>query len=337
MAIGAGALQSNTTATSNVAIGSGSLGFFSIAGNGLNTAIGTNILPLLGSGSFASINSISQNTIIGGNSGQSMVSGSRNTVIGANAMQSANNTERNTGLGRGVFSATGTGIGSGSKYNSAFGHNSMFAFVSGSNNLVAHGGSVNGDGLTYGSNNIVIGPDALVPATGNTMTILGRNLTLAQMGGNGASGSVVVSDGAGNIAFSKYGSTGSFTIPSNTLITGSLSITGSVYITGSVQGNVNSLSIASNTASLNLANGNFFTLQLVSGSNTFINPSNIVPGQTINLLLSTTGSATVTFASSVKQPYNYNYTATSTTGNDILTLLSFDTSSIYLASIKDLR
>ena len=94
-------------------------------------------------------------------------------------------------------------------------------------------------------------------------------------------------------------------------ITGSLIISGSVNITGSVQGNVNSLSISSNTASLNLNDGNFFTLQLVSGSNTRIEPSNIKPGQTVNVLLSTTGSATVSFPSTVLQvsvpPVEFTY------------------------------
>ena len=119
-------------------------------------------------------------------------------------------------------------------------------------------------------------------------------------------------------------------------ITGSLVVSGSVYITGSVQGNVNSLSIASNTASLNLANGNFYTLQLVSGSNTRIEPSNIAQGQTVNILLSTTGSATVSFPTSVLQVSGSSYVPTTTTSKDIITLVSFDSSSLYLANVKNL-
>ena len=119
-------------------------------------------------------------------------------------------------------------------------------------------------------------------------------------------------------------------------ITGSLNITGSVGITGSVQGNVNSLSIASTTASLNLNNGNFFTLQLVSGSATHILPSNIKQGQTINILLSTTGSGTVSFPTTVKQVSGSAYVPTTTTSKDIITLISFDSSSLYLANVKNL-
>ena len=87
---------------------------------------------------------------------------------------------------------------------------------------------------------------------------------------------------------------------------------------------------------MNLNNGNFFTLQLVSGSNTFINPSNIKAGQTVNILLSTTGSATVSFPSSVLQVSGSSYVPTTTTGKDVITLVSFDSTNLYLANVKNL-
>ena len=111
---------------------------------------------------------------------------------------------------------------------------------------------------------------------------------------------------------------------------------GSVIITGSVQGNVNALSIASQTASLNLNDGNFFTLQLVSGSVTHINPTNIKPGQTINILLNTTGSGTVSFPSSVRQVSGSAYVPSTGTTTDILTMVSFNSSSINLVNVKNL-
>jgi hypothetical protein len=118
--------------------------------------------------------------------------------------------------------------------------------------------------------------------------------------------------------------------------TGSAVITGSLSITGSVNGSVGALSISSNTASLNLSNGDFFTLQLVSGSNTRIEPSNIKAGQTVNILLSTTGSATVSFPTSVKQISGSSYIPTTTTSKDVITLVSFDSSTLYLANVKNL-
>jgi hypothetical protein len=119
-------------------------------------------------------------------------------------------------------------------------------------------------------------------------------------------------------------------------ITGSLTVSGSIIQTGSVQGNIVPLTITSNTASLDLSQGSSYTLQLVSGSNTFINPTNIRPGYTINLLVNTVGSATVTFPGSVKQPFGLAYTPTTSTGKDILTLATFDSSSVYLASVKNM-
>ena len=130
--------------------------------------------------------------------------------------------------------------------------------------------------------------------------------------------------------------------PSTPIATGSFAITGSntfngaQTITGSVNGNVTALSISSNTASLDLNNGNFFTLQLVSGSNTFINPSNIKPGQTVNILISTTGSATVSFPATVDQASGSAYVPTTSTGKDIITLVSFDSTNLYLANVKNL-
>jgi len=118
--------------------------------------------------------------------------------------------------------------------------------------------------------------------------------------------------------------------------TGSVVFTGNQVITGSARGNITPLTISSNTASVDLSTGNFFTLQLVSGSNTYINPSNILPGQTSILAVSTTGSATVSFPSSVKQPSGSAYVPTTTTGVDILTLASINSTTLYIVAVKNL-
>jgi hypothetical protein len=150
------------------------------------------------------------------------------------------------------------------------------------------------------------------------------------------SGGGVISGKSNNIGIGTLTPNAKLDVNGNTIISGSLTVTGSVVITGSVVGNTTALTISSNTASLNLNDGNFFTLQLVSGSNTFINPSNIKSGQTINILLSTTGSATVSFPSTIKQTSGSLYIPTTTTGTDIVTMISFDTASLYLANVKNL-
>jgi hypothetical protein len=58
-----------------------------------------------------------------------------------------------------------------------------------------------------------------------------------------------------------------------------------VTLTGSLRGQVSALSISGNTASVNLSTNNFFTLALVNGAGTNINPTNINPGQTVNILV----------------------------------------------------
>ena len=130
--------------------------------------------------------------------------------------------------------------------------------------------------------------------------------------------------------------TASYYNTSNLATTASNNFNGSQVFTGSIQGNVSALTVASNTAPINLATGNFFTLQLVSGSNIFINPSNITPGQTATILVSTTGSGTVSFPSTVKQPSGSSYTPTTSTSKDVLTFLSYDTTTLYVASVKNL-
>jgi hypothetical protein len=124
--------------------------------------------------------------------------------------------------------------------------------------------------------------------------------------------------------------------PDDYATTGSNTFIGNQTITGSVQGNVNNLTVSSNTASLNLNDGNFFELQLTVSSDIRIEPSNIKPGQTVNIKLNTTGSGTVSFPSSVKQISGSAYVPSTGTTTDIITLVSFDSSDLFLANVKNL-
>lgn len=128
---------------------------------------------------------------------------------------------------------------------------------------------------------------------------------------------------------------GVFSGNSSLQVFGSSSFTGSVFTSASVNGVVNPLTISSQTASLDFSKGNFFTVQLVSGSSTHINPTNVVAGQTISVRLNTTGSGTVTFASSIKQASGSSYVPTTTTGVDVITMVTFDTSDIYISNLKN--
>jgi hypothetical protein len=115
-------------------------------------------------------------------------------------------------------------------------------------------------------------------------------------------------------------------------------ILSNTVITGSLVGNVGSISISSNTASMNLSTANFFTLQLVSGSVPLLNPTNISAGQTINLQVKQAASVGVgglKLPSIVYQATGSVYAPTAVLGAvDILTFISFDTGSLYLSAIK---
>jgi hypothetical protein len=128
----------------------------------------------------------------------------------------------------------------------------------------------------------------------------------------------------GNLS-SSFATTGS-----NTFI-GTETITGSVIITGSAYGNIVALSIASNTASIDMRRGNFFTLTLASSATTRLEATNIRPGETANLLITqpaTSGSLVLGSMFKTSTIYPYQVSATGST-RELVSLVSFDTASIY--------
>ena len=120
---------------------------------------------------------------------------------------------------------------------------------------------------------------------------------------------------------------------------GDAQISGSLGITGSFRGFVNSISIASSTASIDMNQGNFFTLSLPSSGTTHITATNIKAGQTINLKVVQNGTTatTVAFSPNIKFAGGYDYTATPNTGAvDLLSFVTFDTTEILATSVKNL-
>jgi hypothetical protein len=119
--------------------------------------------------------------------------------------------------------------------------------------------------------------------------------------------------------------------------TGSAQITGSVEITGSVSSQPVTITVASNTASIDMSRGDFFLVNLGASANTFFNVSNFRPGETSNILVTTNTASTASFSSNIRQVSGSSYVPTTTSGSkDILTLISFTTTEAYLASVKNL-
>jgi hypothetical protein len=123
-------------------------------------------------------------------------------------------------------------------------------------------------------------------------------------------------------------------------VSGSTSITGSLSVSGSINNSVNTLTITSNTASIDASVGNTFVLNLVSGSNTRLQVSNVKSGQTLNLLVSQSNpfGGTLTLAENLLEPSGSEYSASQVNGaQDILTLASFvRTDVMYVANINNL-
>jgi hypothetical protein len=142
----------------------------------------------------------------------------------------------------------------------------------------------------------------------------------------------------GNLTGS-YATTGSNTFNGNNTFVGTQRITGSLTITGSAYGNVSTLTIASNTASVDLSRGNFFTLTLASSTTTRLVATNIRPGETVSLLITQPSpSGSLTLGSMFKTAANYPYQVT-TSGSavDLVSLVSFDGTNVYLIGANKLQ
>jgi hypothetical protein len=120
--------------------------------------------------------------------------------------------------------------------------------------------------------------------------------------------------------------------------TNQVSIASGLNFTGSANGSVSTLSISSQTSSLNMSTGNFFDLTLASGSNTFLNVTNLNAGETTNVrvIQPVTGYGTLTFSSNVSQVIGQPYVATAQSGStDVISLISFDNSEVYLTKLRN--
>jgi hypothetical protein len=109
------------------------------------------------------------------------------------------------------------------------------------------------------------------------------------------------------------------------------------FITGSINGNVQSIGINSSTASFNLDTGNFFVVPfLAAGNDVRFEFSGVKPGQTVNVKVIPQSNNTVSFGPNVQQPSGSSYVPTATSGSvDILTLVSFDSSTLQLVGSKN--
>jgi hypothetical protein len=162
---------------------------------------------------------------------------------------------------------------------------------------------------------------------------------------------VVFAVGTGNTGTRKTGfliDSGSNTFVEGTLnVSGSTTMTGSLILsssnaieliviggsefTGSVYGNVVSMSINSNTASMDFSLGNYFELS-ASVSPIRVEVTNLKGGTTKTLALNGVTSSTIVWSSNVLQPSGSAYTASVSGSNDILSFVAFNSNLVNVVS-----
>jgi hypothetical protein len=178
--------------------------------------------------------------------------------------------------------------------------------------------------FTSGSN--ILGDEANI----DTQTLIGRVIVSGSLEVTGSSRIPTL---IGNTNLS-----GTLDITGPLKVTGSLNVTGSMIYSGSVRGAVVSMSVSSNTASMDCSLGNFFSLSLPTGSTIRLVPSNINPGETISLKLSQPFGipGILIFNNNIGFPSASYFAPSAVSGAvDILTFISFDSSSLYAVGVKN--
>jgi hypothetical protein len=121
--------------------------------------------------------------------------------------------------------------------------------------------------------------------------------------------------------------------------TGSNIFVGNQVFSGSMRGVVVPLTITSLTASIDCSLGNFFSLALPGGGvNTRLVATNIQPGETINLkVLVNSTTSSVSYPTYFKFPSGNVYSASFIPNAvDIVSLISYDTTTLYGVNVKNM-
>ena len=120
-------------------------------------------------------------------------------------------------------------------------------------------------------------------------------------------------------------------------------ISSSLSVEGRATTYTQPLTILSNTASMYVEYNNMFTLQLPTGSSTYLKPieinisseTSIADGQTINVMVFPTGSCILNFHTNVRQIAGSAYVPNNANNTDILTFITYG-GYLYMSNIKNL-
>ena len=355
---GSTTLQGTTTfidrdgsSNNNIYLGDNSFG--SAIGNTFSIAMGVQSMRFA-SGSTENIalgsNSLlrttgSKNTAIGSNAMENNTTGNENLAIGINALNKNTTANFNTAIGNNALQFNTTGGN-----NFALGQVALNQNTTGTQNVAIGVGALNQN--TTGNKNIAIGNDAGINASGSNNTYIGdeaggnitgsNNVIIGRFSGTTGQvldNNIILSDGQKNVR-ARYDA-GAWSLNGNLIVTGSFvganTFSGSVAFTGSVVGNVVALGITSNTASMDFNNGNYFTLTLADNATTHISASNVQPGVSATLVITTGTNSTASLAPTLLQPSGLQYSATVGTGKkDVLSIVAVEAGVPYVVSTKNM-
>jgi hypothetical protein len=129
----------------------------------------------------------------------------------------------------------------------------------------------------------------------------------------------------------RFNSSGSFGI-------GTTTPSASLHVSGAILNYPITLPTSSGTASMDCSQSNFFNLTLSGSSILFLSASNIQPGQTVNLRVTQPAtSGSLNYGSQFKFAGGIPYSASATgSAVDIISFISFDTTTLYGSAIKNL-
>ena len=108
-------------------------------------------------------------------------------------------------------------------------------------------------------------------------------------------------------------------------------------ISGSVVGEVDVLTDAAGTTTMDCSASNFFTLTMPAGGSTTLTPSNIQAGQTINVKITQNATpSTIAFAASVDFEGGTPFAVSTGAGEvDVMTFISFDGTTLQATGLKN--
>ena len=158
--LGYSALSTEDTGSHNTAIGYRALSQLNYAGNGYNTALGSDAGRRVSTGF--------QNTIVGGLAADSLTTGAGNVAIGYNSLSTEDSGGRNVAVGWGTL----TNLDAGSNaYNVAIGYNAANGMTTALQSVTI--GGFAGDAINTGEFNTAVGYNSL-----STATTAGRNVAM---------------------------------------------------------------------------------------------------------------------------------------------------------------